>query len=152
MEISGFDTVFYSNLSFEEIVSSLEEELKVLWPNLLINNTQLPNIHKSVERHERFYAKNQEMLNLHEEHGFNTRLANEGCVYLIGEKQQQFDLQIQVKEEIAPQSEFGSPDPYDSRVILKKSWQYTLVTPTSIEEEGFSQMIFNKLINRIKKS
>lgn len=151
MEITGFDNVFFSNIGFKDIISNFEKELETISPNYIIDNTLLPVSSNSEERHERFYSKNQQMLEIHEEHGFNTKLNNEGCVYLIASKQKQFDFEIRVNQEIEPKPEFAEPDPYESRIIMNNSWQYTLVTPNSIDEEGVSKSIFDKLINSIKQ-
>lgn len=111
MEITGYDNVLTSSKAFNSIINQFEDELKSMWPEMLVDSETIMDQENWFER---FYAKNNEMLYEHENHGFNSNINGQGCLYLICSKKSSL-------------------------------WQYTLVTPESIQKSGFSKKVFTIL-------
>lgn len=145
--ITGHDNVIYTNMDFDVLIRKFEQRIKERWPRVLINQDDSEPFENELERHERFYAKDQLMLNEHNEHGFNTNLKGQGCLYLIGVKEKCFDLNLTVEKEIKPTTGFVDRDPYQAKLILNQAWSYTLVTPDSIMEDVFSKDLYEQLID-----
>ena len=151
MEITGYDNVLYSNVSFHDIIDRFETVLRGYWPDFIcLDDQEEYDKSRYMDRQDRFYGKDQGMFDLHDEHGYNSLTNGEGCLYLSAVKVPQHDLLIEVRKEITPKPEFQGPDPYESSVILQSSWQYTLVTPDDITEEGFSKEVYDGLIQALK--
>ncbi|MEH0157095.1 hypothetical protein V6R21_23440 [Limibacter armeniacum] len=143
--MTGIDNVFYSNIPFNNIIEEFEGHIREYWTSYIVDKNVFHNSNENIEKHERFYSKDENMLTEHDEYGFNSRINKQGCIYFIAVRKKHIDLKVNIIEEVN-----SNVEPYESQILLNDAWQYTLVTPEEIDKEGFSQEIFRKLIDCFK--
>ena len=143
--ITGVDYVVYSDSSFVEVLKSFDESLLQVWKNPI--KTDLDQ--NTLDNKEILYAKDEKMLREHEDIGFTKNDSGESCFLLMAEKLKNIDFEIMVNKQIEPKTGFASPDPYESRLISKSTWMYTLVLPDIISDCLFCNKLYNSLIKAL---
>ena len=145
--ITGVDFVIYSTTSVFQIVDDFYKCLKTRWEHFIVEKLDF----RDNECLELFFAKNEEMNFHHEENGFSLDDNSEGCFMLFGKKMDVTNLDIIVKEQTHYRSTMIT-DAYDSKIIAKDIWMFTLVLPDTIEDNKFCNFIMDSLLNLLMNS
>ncbi|ECC3256297.1 hypothetical protein ACLLH4_004685 [Salmonella enterica] len=142
--ITGVDYVFYSNKKPFDIEADFITSLKMKWREFLIDE-----IERTDSRLELFFAKNKEMYSLFDEIGYSLNDHDEGCFMLVSSMLNHLESKIKILDIIYPESR-RKTEPYDSIIMLRDIWEYTLVLPTEITESDFSRDIYTYLENVLR--
>ncbi len=70
---------------------------------------------------------------------------------IFGKKIAVTELDIFVKEQIQGQNDIPT-ESYDSKILAKNLWEFTLVLPETIEDSSFSKFIMDSLLNVLRDS
>lgn len=145
--ITGVDYVIYSTTSIFHVIDYFYNQIKVRWEQFIIQEFG----YEADKYLELFFAKDEAMNHHHEEHGFSLDCNNEGCFMIFGKKIAVTELDIFVKEQIQGQNDIPT-ESYDSKILAKNLWEFTLVLPETIEDSSFSKFIMDSLLNVLRDS
>ncbi|GAB3503341.1 hypothetical protein [Emticicia fontis] len=134
MEVTGYDYIIYSQVSIFDVVDKIQDEIKKIWPNAVIRETEnVPS-----EKLWLFVGKDKIMIDDLTK-GYELDENGEGCFSIIGSSKEFEDLLLANIEKGIINCEI--------RFLMKRFWSYTLVLPALIHEDPFSAMIYNLVIN-----
>jgi hypothetical protein len=133
MDITGFDYEIISNVSYFEMRSKFEVNLKNIWNDALVDIVENTNN----ERIWLFFAENKENME-QEDKGYELDEKGEGCFSIIATKLSVID---QVYAVIDPKRNISS----EIRLAQTDLWSYTLILPDLIENNIFSKTIYESI-------
>ncbi len=141
--ISGIDYMFISNVDGKYVNECFRDFFVKLWANPIFDDSLMCSKEDKTELYELFIAKNNAMLEFHDENGFELDENGEGCIYLISSKYPKInkDLRSIVKNDL---NEIECTYKYD--IVLHDCWQYTLVLPATIEDGKFCKLVHEELL------
>ncbi|MBO9202436.1 MULTISPECIES: hypothetical protein [Niastella] len=131
MELTGEMYGFYSNRELPVVFEELKKFAESIGYKF--------NIHTFHEWENIFFYKDEQMLQYHDEKGYNTALNGEGCFGIEAKKNTKL-IGIATLFEFEGDSNF---DPHDINLVLNHVNYYLLVIPDIIEEDEFSKKIHN---------
>ncbi|WNY82979.1 hypothetical protein NNQ28_00665 [Cronobacter dublinensis] len=107
-------------------------------------NLIVDEFERSESRLELFFSKNKKMYSIFDETGYHLNENGEGCFMLISSMLDHFESKVKIINIGYPQSR-SNTEPYDSVIMLRNIWEYTLVLPSEITEGDFSKDIYEFL-------
>lgn len=142
--ISGVDYVFITDMDGKYVNKAFRDFFINLWENPIFDDSLMCSKEDKNELYELFIAKNNAMLDFHDEYGFALDENREGCVYLISSKYPKInkDLSRIVRNKL---NEIECI--YKYNIVLHDSWQYTLVLPSAIEDSEFCKLVYEGLLS-----
>ncbi|MGG9106624.1 hypothetical protein [Escherichia coli] len=142
--ITGVDYVFYSNKKPFDIEEDFVSLLKMKWRECIIDEFE-----RTDSRLDLFFAKDKEMYSLFDEIGYSLNDHGEGCFMLVSSMLNRLESKIKVLDVIYPENK-RNIEQYDSIIMLRDIWEYTLVLPSEIAESDFSRDIYTYLENVLR--
>ncbi|MGI5662057.1 hypothetical protein [Escherichia coli] len=95
------------------------------------------------------FCKDKEMYSLFDEIGYSLNDHGEGCFMLVSSMLNRLESKIKVLDVIYPENKRNT-EQYDSIIMLRDIWEYTLVLPSEIAESDFSRDIYTYLENVLR--
>ena len=157
MEITGNDYVIYSTqpTSVFDFKDCFHKHLKARCKHFIVDDEPFyfaENGYQNDECFELFYTKNEEMGDFQEKNGYSLDSNGEGCFMLMGIKLNMIDLNIFVPEQAhdPSRSDILTAE-YNSKLLAKNLWEFTLVLPGTVENSLFCKFIMDSFLDSLRK-
>lgn len=137
--ITGVDYVFYSNKSPWDLEKDFIFLLKNMWNELVVEEFERTDC-----RLEFFFAKDESMNYFFSQKGYMLDENGEGCFMLIASMIKRFKSEVEVLSIDFPEQRRNT-DKYSSFLLFSNIWEYTLVLPSDVSSNKFSNKIFMQL-------
>lgn len=141
--MTGIDYTFIANIAPVTAEGVFMEYIAVEWTQFSIEVFERTDDHI-----ELFLSKDAEMRQFHEEKGFIPDDRGEGCFMFCARRFPLLQCEARICNVSFP-DELKNIEAYDSAVLLRDVWEYTLVLPASIEESGFSRKVHGFLLSAL---
>jgi len=92
-----------------------------------------------------FFYKNEEMLEYHDENGYNLDIDGQGCFCIEAR-----NADLYCTASLHEFDDKSGPDPYPANLAFENVFHYLLVLPDFIEKSEFCKAIFDSFVKTIK--
>jgi hypothetical protein len=152
MTISGADYCFYSTTPVFEIIDEFYAKLRTRWSSFIVDDSNFFKDRPKDKYLELFFSKDEKMDNAHTEEGFHLDENGEGCFMLMADNKGSTNLEIFVKEQAHDKDSAMRTMAFDSKLLAKNLWVYSLVLPDAVEGSPFCKFIMDTLIGLLENS
>ncbi|MBI0394489.1 hypothetical protein [Acinetobacter bereziniae] len=148
MQITGYDYVIISNVSPNIAVTEFNHRIKSMWNNVQTHYMEELNDENCFIT----YIKNNEMEVFFDEHAYSITREGDGPFSLISNSYENISMDVNTRKISLDTDdlEFDNDEYNSYKILLKNSFQYTLVLPESLEND-FCRSIFEVLESILTK-